>query len=958
MAGTISLVTSEISVLETEGIARIPVARDGDLSAWASIVFGVTADTAQPGADFTPTDGTLSFAPGQDRVTITVPILDDGAVEPTEAFVVSLINVEGGFLGAPRTARVNILDDENPADDPPSPPLVSDFDVEEIPVIFGRPDPIDIEFGPNGEVFVAYKWGLVSVYNADGTKISDFVQLAESVNTRQDRGLLDIALDPNFPNSPFVYAFYVVDPPEAASLGGNAGRDGGGNRYAHVVRFEADVATGFTTAVPGSQTILVGGAGRDYSDVSGGGAVDSTNPSTVDVPASDRIADDPGDVVVGGFTQDYLKVDSRSHAGGALAFGPDGALYISTGDGTSFNFADPRTFDVQSLESLSGKILRVDPATGLGLPDNPFAEPGDDLSLNKAKVFQLGLRNPFSMGFDADGRLFITDTGWNTFEEVNQGPPGANFGWPYYEGGDLGVSLPTNGYRNFAEAQAFYAALLAGDASVTAAFRAFDHRSAEPGFQVQAITGGNVVYDGDLYPQVLRGDYVFSDVSQGEIFTVDVNDRQQVKFLYERPEGFAPVHFTQGPDGAIWYADIVKDEVGRLAITDPDADTDTDRFVFRLYDAVADTILDGDLSDGVAPLGARFFQPGQLNIEALALDPGVTPPVTMELTGPNDSFSGVQNVAPYALFGNSGPDFDEGTIPAGDWRLSATANGRTQTAEFTLEAIPSQSGAIGEAGRLTLSTPDRDAWTRVTFETPIEDAIVVAGPPTFAGGQPTTIRIRNVTDDGFEVQLQEWAYLDGFHVDEEIAWLAIEAGTHVLEGGLTISAGVAQSTDAAGLVDPGAAFEDAPLVFAQIAGTAEDQPVAPRVYDVSANRFTLELDEEEAADGAHAAEAVHWIAVDAGQAQGVLAGSTGDRVTQRTADIDFGGSISDAAFIAGMQTRDGPDPATLRVRGQQEGGAQVFVEEEASRDSETNHTTEDVGWMAVASGPIFGTDFV
>ena len=91
----------------------------------------------------------------------------------------------------------------------------------------------------------------------------------------------------------------------------------------------------------------------------------------------------------------------RSHAGGSLAFGPDGALYVSIGDGASFNATDPRTVSVQNIDSLSGKILRIDPSTGLGLPDNPFVVPGDDLSDNHSKVYQLGLRNPFSMGFDS-----------------------------------------------------------------------------------------------------------------------------------------------------------------------------------------------------------------------------------------------------------------------------------------------------------------------------------------------------------------------------------------------------------------------------------------------------------------------------------------------------------------------------------------------------------------------------
>ena len=205
------------------------------------------------------------------------------------------------------------------------------------------------------------------------------------------------------------------------------------------MRFTADAATNYTTAVPGSEVILLGGAGQTLQNISGAGAVDSTD--TISQPES-------GFNAHGVYVDNYIKVDSRSHAGGSLAFGPDGALYVSIGDGTSFNTTDPRTVSVQNINSLSGKILRIDPLTGLGLPDNPFVEPGDDLSANHSKVYQSGLRNPFSIGFAQDGRLFISNTGWGSWEEIESGHAGANFGWPYYEGGDNGVLVPAPGYQN------------------------------------------------------------------------------------------------------------------------------------------------------------------------------------------------------------------------------------------------------------------------------------------------------------------------------------------------------------------------------------------------------------------------------------------------------------------------------------------------------------------------------
>ncbi len=169
----------------------------------------------------------------------------------------------------------------------------------------------------------------------------------------------------------------------------------------------------------------------------------STNPAYANERASEV---DPN---TGEYIRDYLKVDSRSHAGGSLEFGPDGALYVSVGDGTSFNYADPHSVSVQDLDSLSGKILRVDPETGRGFTDNPFWEQGLSLDSNQAKVYQLGLRNPFAMAFDENGQLFIGNTGWNSWEAVFTGQAGANFGWPFYEGGDNGVLLTTPVYRDF-----------------------------------------------------------------------------------------------------------------------------------------------------------------------------------------------------------------------------------------------------------------------------------------------------------------------------------------------------------------------------------------------------------------------------------------------------------------------------------------------------------------------------
>lgn len=137
-------------------------------------------------------------------------------------------------------------------------------------------------------------------------------------------------------------------------------------------------------------------------------------------------------------TVPYTPVGEGTHFGADLDFGPDGYLYITTGDGDAA-FADVQS---QDLSSLQGKILRIDPtddAFGSDLNNNftpalgnPFS--GATVEITDA-IWALGLRNPFQASFDPlTGDYFIGDVGEDTFEEINIGVSGANFGWPAMEG--------------------------------------------------------------------------------------------------------------------------------------------------------------------------------------------------------------------------------------------------------------------------------------------------------------------------------------------------------------------------------------------------------------------------------------------------------------------------------------------------------------------------------------------
>jgi putative cell wall-binding protein/glucose/arabinose dehydrogenase len=143
--------------------------------------------------------------------------------------------------------------------------------------------------------------------------------------------------------------------------------------------------------------------------------------------------------MAGGARRTLMSVDQpfANHNGGAMKFGPDGKLYIALGDGGSGN--DPQN-NAQRLDTVLGKILRIDPAPSASLPytipaDNPFA----GQTGRRGEVWHFGLRNPWRFSFDrGTGDMWIGDVGQGQLEEVDfrpaGSPGGANFGWKHFEG--------------------------------------------------------------------------------------------------------------------------------------------------------------------------------------------------------------------------------------------------------------------------------------------------------------------------------------------------------------------------------------------------------------------------------------------------------------------------------------------------------------------------------------------
>ncbi len=203
------------------------------------------------------------------------------------------------------------------------------------------------------------------------------------------------------------------------------------------------------------------------------------------------IADPNSELIILTYSQPYT-----NHNGGELQFGPDGYLYISSGDGGSGG--DPQN-NSQNLNSLLGKLLRID--VNNSSASNPYAIPADNPFVGNASVrdeiWAYGLRNPWKFSFDsANDDLWIADVGQNAREEINQAPStaaGLNYGWRCYEG---------NSSYNLSGCPS--------SSTMTFPVSEYSHSGGRC-----SITGG-YVYRGSTYPNLV-GSYLFGDVCSQEI---------------------------------------------------------------------------------------------------------------------------------------------------------------------------------------------------------------------------------------------------------------------------------------------------------------------------------------------------------------------------------------------------------------------------------------------------------
>ncbi|HRD54047.1 MAG TPA: PKD domain-containing protein [Flavobacteriales bacterium] len=306
-------------------------------------------------------------------------------------------------------------------------------------VLGGWTEPVGATWDANGRLYVWEKRGQVWIVDNGVRLPNPLLNISDEVGNWRDHGFLGFALDPNFLSNGHIYGMYLVDRHHLMNHG-TPNYNPNTNEYyaATIMRI-----TRWTAIGPSFNTV-------NYA---------SRN------------------VLLGETRQTGVPLLHESHSTGSLMFGSDGTLLATVGDGASYNLVDAGSssdtywtqaladgiirpaenvgaFRSQLLNSFNGKLLRMDPATGDGVPSNPWYDAANPRS-PRSRAFAMGLRNPYRATIkpnsgstnpaDANpGVIYIGDVQWGTWEDLNVCTEGGmNFGWPMFEG-----LTPHTGYMN------------------------------------------------------------------------------------------------------------------------------------------------------------------------------------------------------------------------------------------------------------------------------------------------------------------------------------------------------------------------------------------------------------------------------------------------------------------------------------------------------------------------------
>ena len=262
---------------------------------------------------------------------------------------------------------------------------------------------------------------------------------------------------------------------------------------------------------------------------------------------------------------------------------------------------------------------------------------------------------------------------------------------------------------------------------------------------------------------------------------------------------------------------------------------------------------------------------------------------------------------------------------------------------------------IGEWGKVNVQQANPDDWDKVQLKNSYSNPVVIMQPLSSNGGDPATVRLRNISSRSFELQIDEWDYLDGGHAQESVSYLVFESGRHQLSDGLEIKVGkTSASSNGWQSVTFGSAFSRTPVIFSQTQSLNETDAVVTRQSNPTGEGFRVRLQEQEASTGGHKSETVGYVAMEQGEGStsGIryAVGRTGFDVGSTWYRLNFATTFDkEPAFVASIQSFKEADTATLRYQGLTSEQVEVFAEEEQSKDDERGHTKESVGYAAFAS---------
>lgn len=259
-----------------------------------------------------------------------------------------------------------------------------------------------------------------------------------------------------------------------------------------------------------------------------------------------------------------------------------------------------------------------------------------------------------------------------------------------------------------------------------------------------------------------------------------------------------------------------------------------------------------------------------------------------------------------------------------------------------------------EFGEIAHTQTNATTWTPVTFAKTYATPVVVFAPLTQNNGQPAGVRVRNVTTTGFEFQVDRWDYLGGAHPEETLQYIVAEQGSYLI-GGLRWQFNRATGvTNTASTKTFAEAFSAAPVVIGQVATTNETSAVIERISAITSTGFTIKLSEEEAANQTHAAETVHYLAIEKGSGRFVSSkfvfesNATTNAVTDAFTTVNFSRKLADPFLFADWQTINEADPIVTRQRNLAHNKVDLRAQEETSLNSETTHAAESAGYLVVS----------